>query len=92
LTPSDSERRITRVRLPPPDPLRPSFSRPPARPHLQDPLGAFCKDIDAYAPGLKSGPLSGLTFPAKDIFDVAGLVFSAAIREPKLVEANTNQL
>lgn len=45
-----------------------------SRPHLEDPLGAFCKDSDAYLPGPKGGPLSGLAFAAKDIFDVAGHV------------------
>lgn len=44
----------------------------PSRPRLVDPLGAFCKDSDAYLPGAEGGPLSGLTFAAKDIFDVAG--------------------
>ena len=37
-----------------------------------DPLNAFCPDSDAYLPGAPGGPLSGLTFAAKDIFDVAG--------------------
>ena len=39
---------------------------------LDDPLGAFCKDSDAYLEGAASGALAGLTFAAKDIFDVAG--------------------
>ena len=39
-----------------------------------DPLNAFCKDSDAYLPGAGTGPLSGLSFAAKDIFDVAGHV------------------
>ena len=39
-----------------------------------DPLNAFCKDSDAYLPGAPAGPLSGLSFAAKDIFDVAGHV------------------
>ncbi|MFQ6028682.1 MAG: amidase [Dehalococcoidia bacterium] len=41
---------------------------------IEDNLGAFCKDSDAYLPGISGGPLSGLTFAAKDIFDVAGHV------------------
>ena len=41
---------------------------------INDPLGAFCADSDAYLPGAPGGPLSGLTFAAKDIFDVAGFV------------------
>ena len=39
-----------------------------------DPLNAFCKDSQAYLPGAAAGPLSGLSFAAKDIFDVAGHV------------------
>ena len=37
-----------------------------------DPLNAFCPDSNAYLPGVPGGPLSGLTFAAKDIFDIAG--------------------
>ncbi len=37
-----------------------------------DPFGAFCKDNDvAHAPNA-SGPLDGLSFAVKDVFDVAG--------------------
>jgi len=43
-------------------------------PITNDPLNAFCKDSGAYLPGAASGPLSGLSFAAKDIFDVAGYV------------------
>ncbi|MCY4416696.1 MAG: amidase [Chloroflexi bacterium] len=39
---------------------------------MSDPLNAFCADSDAYLPGAPDGPLAGLTFAAKDIFDVAG--------------------
>ena len=39
-----------------------------------DPLNAFCRDSEAYAVGADQGPLVGLTFAAKDIFDVAGHV------------------
>ena len=41
---------------------------------LDDPYGAFCKDSDAYLEGASEGPLAGLTFAAKDIFDIAGHV------------------
>jgi amidase len=41
-------------------------------PRLDDPYGAFCTDSDAYLEGAGEGPLAGLTFAAKDIFDVAG--------------------
>ena len=41
-------------------------------PAINDPLDAFCKDTQAYLDGAAGGPLSGLTFAAKDIFDVAG--------------------
>ncbi|NKB57468.1 MAG: amidase [Alphaproteobacteria bacterium] len=39
---------------------------------IDDPYGAFCTDTDAYLEGAAEGPLAGLTFAAKDIFDVAG--------------------
>lgn len=45
-----------------------------ARLIIDDPLGAFCKDSDVYLEGAASGPLSGLIFAAKDIFDVEGQV------------------
>ena len=41
---------------------------------LNDRMGAFCKDSDAYLDGASEGPLFGLTFAAKDILDVAGHV------------------
>ena len=44
------------------------------RPPLNDNLDAFCTDTDAYLDGAPGGPLSGLSFAAKDIFDVAGHV------------------
>ena len=37
-----------------------------------DPLGAFCRDNHAALPGWGEGPLAGLTFAAKDVFDIAG--------------------
>ena len=39
---------------------------------IDDTLGAFCADSGAYLAGAADGPLAGLTFAAKDIFDVAG--------------------
>src|SRR3546814_14322275 len=44
------------------------------RPIGDDPLGAFCRDSDAFLPGAEDGPLAGLAFAAKDLFDVAGHV------------------
>ena len=44
------------------------------RPPLNDTLDAFCTDTDAYLDGAPGGPLSDLSFAAKDIFDVAGHV------------------
>lgn len=41
---------------------------------LDDTVHAFCHDTDAYLAGAAAGPLAGLTFAAKDIFDVAGYV------------------
>ena len=40
---------------------------------LTDDLNAFAS-LDVHVPGAPDGPLSGLTFAAKDIFDVAGHV------------------
>ena len=37
-----------------------------------DPLGAFCRDNHIALKGTKSGPLAGLTFAAKDAFEIAG--------------------
>ena len=45
-----------------------------ARITIDDALNAFCKDTDAYLEGATDGPLAGLTFAVKDIFDVAGYV------------------
>jgi amidase len=47
---------------------------PRSRLTIDDHLSAFCKDTDAYLEGVADGPLSGLTFAAKDIFDVVGYV------------------
>ena len=38
-----------------------------------DPFGAFCADEVRLA-GAPKGPLAGLTFAAKDLFDIAGHV------------------
>ena len=38
---------------------------------LRDTLNAFCRDDDTHLPG-GDGPLAGLTFASKDIFDVEG--------------------
>ena len=40
----------------------------------KDALGAFVPGIDAIRDGASAGPLAGLSFAAKDIFDVAGAV------------------
>ena len=45
-----------------------------SRQAIDDRVNAFCEDTDAYLSGAASRPLSGLTFAAKDIFDVAGHV------------------
>ena len=45
-----------------------------AKQPLADPLDAFCKDTEAYLDGKPGGSLAGLTFAAKDIFDVEGHV------------------
>ena len=37
-----------------------------------DALGAFCRHTHAAENGAASGPLAGLTFGAKDIYDIAG--------------------
>ena len=41
---------------------------------VDDRLNAFCEDSHAYLPGAGEGTLAGLTFAAKDIFDVRGHV------------------
>ena len=41
---------------------------------MRDPYNAFCAHTDARLAGAKSGPLEGLTFAAKDLFDIAGHV------------------
>jgi amidase len=41
---------------------------------MTDPLGAFVPGPDVRLPGRAGGPLDGLTFAAKDLFDVQGFV------------------
>src|SRR5688572_22849951 len=38
----------------------------------RDRIGAFCRHTHAELQGAANGPLAGLTFGAKDIYDVAG--------------------
>jgi amidase len=45
----------------------------PAAPD-RDSLNAFCRHVDIRIPGKPGGPLTGLGFAAKDIFDVEGQV------------------
>ena len=44
---------------------------------MRDRLGAFCTHSELTLPGAAEGPLAGLTFAAKDLFDVAGFVTGA---------------
>src|SRR5260221_12220849 len=39
---------------------------------MDDPLGAFCRHGDVTLAGAPAGPLAGLRFAAKDLYDVAG--------------------
>ena len=57
------------------------------RPPLDDRLNAFCKDSDAYLEGAVEGPLAGLSFAAKDIFDVAGHVTGGGNPDWKAAQA-----
>ncbi|GGC86463.1 amidase [Chelatococcus reniformis] len=41
---------------------------------MRDALGAFVPHVDCVVQGSGSGPLAGMTFAAKDLFDVAGYV------------------
>ncbi len=41
---------------------------------MHDRLGAFVPNVDIVLPGATSGPLAGLTFAAKDLFDVRGTI------------------
>ncbi|HXI86809.1 MAG TPA: amidase [Parvularculaceae bacterium] len=44
---------------------------------LQDDYGAFCKDGRFVMEGAAAGPLAGLSFAAKDNFDIAGRITGA---------------
>ena len=44
---------------------------------MPDPLNAFCSHSTARITGAPAGPLAGLTFAAKDLFDIAGHVTGA---------------
>lgn len=44
---------------------------------IDDPLNAFCVHDDVTIAGAEDGPLAGLRFGAKDVFDVAGHVTGA---------------
>ena len=41
---------------------------------MKSEYGAFLDEIDLNVPGAAEGPLAGLTFAAKDVFDIAGQV------------------
>jgi amidase len=41
-------------------------------PAMQDSINAFVPGVDVHIAGRAGGPLNGLTFAAKDLFDVAG--------------------
>ena len=41
---------------------------------MNDRLGAFVPHVDIVLPGAAAGPLTGLTFAAKDLFDVRGTI------------------
>ena len=44
---------------------------------MNDPLNAFCSHSTARLKGAPAGPLAGLTFAAKDLFDIEGHVTGA---------------
>jgi len=60
---------------------------------MQDTLGAFVPGVTVRRAPRRAGPLSGLTFAAKDLFDVAGVVTGcgnpdwAATHEPAEADA-----
>jgi hypothetical protein len=39
---------------------------------IDDPPGAFCRHTHVALPGAGAGPLAGLTFAVKDVFDLSG--------------------
>ena len=48
---------------------------------MHDDFGAFCRHVEVNIAGAAEGPLAGLTFGAKDLFDVAGFVTGAGSPE-----------
>ena len=64
---------------------------PRPRQPIVDPLHAFCEDTEAYLPGRPGGPLTGLNFAAKDIFDVAGHVTGGGNPDWKATHAPAEQ-
>jgi amidase len=58
---------------------------------IDDRLNAFCQDTEAYLEGASDGPLAGLTFAAKDIFDVAGYVTGGGNPDWKASHASAEQ-
>jgi len=44
---------------------------------MHDPLNAFCTHTTAYLKGATNGPLAGLKFAAKDLFDIDGHITGA---------------
>ena len=58
---------------------------------LNDPYAAFCRDSNAYLEGAASGPLAGLTFAAKDIFDIAGHVTGGGNPDWKAAQRPANK-
>ena len=48
---------------------------------MHDDFGAFCRHVEVNVAGAPEGPLAGLTFGAKDLFDVAGFVTGAGSPE-----------
>ena len=62
-----------------------------SRPTIDDPFNAFCRDTEAYLPGATGGPLSGLTFAAKDIFDIAGHVTGGGNPDWKATQQSAQQ-
>ena len=40
--------------------------------NLRDPFNAFCRHTHVELDGAPTGPLSGLSFAVKDVFDIAG--------------------
>lgn len=55
-------------------------------PHPNDPVHAFIETPDVDVPNAPDGPLAGLTFAVKDIYDVKGLVTGCGSPE-KLAES-----